>query len=139
MITIRQMDKLFYDMANFPVRDEREYLSIQDELDESEDHYLLTMDVPGLRKEDLKIELIEQTLTLTGESKNERKTRSFKKSYRLPKNIDVEKIEAHHENGVIEVYLPKQAAATPRRIEFKTQSGGFFEKFLNPKKVENAH
>lgn len=102
------------------------------EVQENEQHYLIETDLPGVKKEDIKIDLHENILTITGERKRDAKAESFKRSFTLPESVDVEKIEASHENGVLSIYLPKGAAAKPRTIEIQTKSGGFFDKLSNP-------
>ncbi len=100
---------------------------------ESEDHYLLTVDLPGVKKEDLKIELNAKILTVSGERKGPRNTGTFSRSFTLPETVNADKIEAQHENGVLNLYLPKTVLAKPRTIEIQSQKGGFFEKLLNTK------
>ncbi|NUN05158.1 MAG: Hsp20/alpha crystallin family protein [Bdellovibrio sp.] len=101
------------------------------DVQENEQHYLIETDLPGVKKEDIKIDLHESVLTITGERKRDGKAESFKRSFSVPDNVDLEKIEAQHENGVLSVYLPKGAAAKPRTIEIQNKSGGFFEKLTN--------
>lgn len=102
------------------------------EVQENEEHYLINTDLPGVKKEDIKIDLHENLLTITGERKRDAKVESFKRSFNVPENVDVEKIEARHENGVLSLYLPKGAAAKPRTIEIQTKTGGFFDKLSTP-------
>ncbi len=76
-------------------------------------------DLPGMKKEDIKIDLSENVLTISGEKKKEEKVEkgdyyryerrhgSFFRRFELPFEIDAEKIKAHFENGVLEVRLPK--------------------------------
>ncbi|KYG68683.1 hypothetical protein AZI87_05465 [Bdellovibrio bacteriovorus] len=105
------------------------------EVSETEDHYLLGVDLPGIKKEDLKIELNDNVLSISGERKRGNSAESFTKRFTLPKTVDVEKIEANYEDGVLNMYLPKAAAAKPRSIEIQSKSGGFFEKLIGSKKV----
>ena len=114
---------------------------------ESEDHYLMTVDLPGIKKEDIKIEMNENVLTVSGErkrstkSEDENKTQryersygSFTRSFSLPTTVAPEKIEAHYEDGVLNLYLPKTPVAKARTIEIQAKNGGFFDKFLPNKK-----
>jgi HSP20 family protein len=48
--------------------------------------------------------------------------------------VSGEKVEAHYEDGVLNLYLPKIAAAKPRTIEIQAKNGGFFDKMLGNKK-----
>ena len=86
------------------------------------DNYLLDFSVPGFNKEDFKIELTNEVLTISGEHKTEVNNEeqnfsrkeytigSFKRSFALPENADFEKIEAKYENGILNVFIPKKEA-----------------------------
>jgi HSP20 family protein len=102
------------------------------EVTETEKHFLLSMDLPGLKKEDIQIEVQDKLLTVSGERKREPR-RNFKRSFTLPNSIHSEQIEARYEDGVLELYLPKIAAAQPRKVEIHTGKGGFFDKLLGGK------
>ncbi|KHD88735.1 MAG: hypothetical protein OM95_07385 [Bdellovibrio sp. ArHS] len=105
------------------------------EVNETEEHFLLAVDLPGIKKEDLKIEQNENVLSISGERKRSTGSESFMKRFTLPNTVDVEKIEAHYADGVLNMYLPKAAVAKPRNIEIQSKSGGFFEKLIGSKKV----
>jgi len=86
---------------------------------ENKDSFEIQLAVPGLNKEDFKIELNDNYLTISGERKfsNEKKERtfhsiethygSFSRSFSLPENIDASKIDAKYNNGILELTLPK--------------------------------
>ncbi len=144
----RDMDRMFDDFSvTAPAYDEREY-AVASEVIESDQHFMLSVDLPGLKKEDIKIELQENTLTVSGERKREREFDekngrsnriekfygAFKRSYTLPQQIDASKIEAQYQDGVLELYLPKAQSSQPRKIEVQSGKPGFFDKLLNGKK-----
>lgn len=143
-----EMDRFFEDVTRaLPVYDERRFDS-QWDIQEEKDHFYLSVDMPGMRKEDINIEMRDQVLTITGERKRhsrmngknkaeESDVRRFVRSFTLPNTVDADKIEAQYENGVLEVYLPKTQAAQPRRIEIQSNRGGFFNKLLGSKKDES--
>jgi len=99
------------------------------DLVETEDHFVLRADLPGLAEDDVKIELEDGTLTVSGErnaeheSKNEgyyrveRAFGSFSRSLTLPQGIDHEAVTANFDRGVLEVRIPKPEERKPRRIE----------------------
>lgn len=87
------------------------------DVEETEENFLLSLDMPGIKKENIKIELHENILSVTGERKNHG---VFKKSFELPPSVDGTKIEARHEDGVLALSLPKNALAKPRQIEIQT-------------------
>lgn len=86
---------------------------------EDENAFEVQVAVPGMNKEDFKIDINEDRLTISGERKysKERKENnfrsvetsygSFSRTFTLPDNIDVNKIEATYNNGILELTLPK--------------------------------
>lgn len=94
---------------------------------ESENAYHLEMDLPGLSKEDIKIDLNDKTLTIYGERniKNEIKEEDyykvessfgkFQRQFTLPENVDVENISANAKDGVLEIILPKTEECTKKK------------------------
>lgn len=86
---------------------------------EEEKAYEIHVAVPGVSKEDFKIDLKDNYLTISGERKfkNERKEGSvhavetqygtFSRSFTLPENVDTEKISARYNNGILEITVPK--------------------------------
>lgn len=136
---------LFDEMDRFfgTAYDERSFSPATD-VTETENHYLMSLDVPGMKREDLKIEVVDNVLTVSGERKREtasdKKERVqrfeksygfFKRSFSLPSTIDAEKVEARYDNGVLELYLPKVAQVKPRQIEVQSGKDGFFSKLIN--------
>jgi len=103
-------------------------------ISETDDHYEVEMAAPGMKKEDFKIELDNNVLTISSEkseeregSGNEKYTRrefsyqSFQRSFTLPKEVvDEEKIKAHYKDGVLHLLIPKRETAKqrpPRQIQ----------------------
>jgi len=92
---------------------------------EQDEAYLLTAYVPGLKAEDLNIQVIEDTLTIEGEYgqhegqalMSELPVGSFRRALRLPAQLDAEKATANVENGVLTLRIPKAEAARPRVIK----------------------
>lgn len=98
------------------------------DLVEDDGRYLLRADLPGVSEEDVKIELDERVLTVSGERKAaveseqggvhriERGHGAFSRSLTLPEGVDGDAISARFDRGVLEVAIPKPALRTPRRI-----------------------
>jgi HSP20 family protein len=88
-------------------------------VEETEKEYRIEVAAPGLEKEDLKVSVNDGVLTITSEKKieNEEKKEnyirrefgytSFCRSFTLPEEVDTEKINAKHKNGVLNVHIPK--------------------------------
>lgn len=93
---------------------------------ENKEAYLLDVMVPGLSKEDFKISLEKNVLTISAEKKAEQKSedqkhirrefsfRAFKRSFTLDETVDAEKIQAKYENGILQLQLPKKEEAQPK-------------------------
>ncbi|MCE2733637.1 MAG: Hsp20/alpha crystallin family protein [Cyclobacteriaceae bacterium] len=93
---------------------------------ENEKSFEIMVAVPGMNKEDFSIDINENYLTVSGERKftKERKENafrsietqygSFSRSFSLPENIDINKIEAEYKNGILEIVLPKDEKKTLR-------------------------
>jgi len=88
---------------------------------EAKDKWLLTMDLPGLSQNDIKVEVNDDMLTLSGERRAEQRQESdryhrferaygsFQRSWRVPRNVKQDAISASYDNGVLRVTLPKAA------------------------------
>jgi HSP20 family protein len=100
------------------------------ETDENDDAYLVRAELPGMKREDVDIELRGNELRITGEVKAEEKEETEGRPLRhrhgkfayhtsLPTDADTEKIDAQLAHGILTVRLPKAAQARSRRIEIK--------------------
>src|SRR5919197_342616 len=99
------------------------------DLVETDDHFVLRADLPGMKEDDVKIEFEDGTLTVSGERKAEHESKhegyyrverafgAFSRSLTLPQGIDPEAVTANFDNGVLEVSIPKPEERKPRRIE----------------------
>jgi HSP20 family protein len=98
------------------------------DLYEDKENLVITAELPGLKKEDIDISLHENTITISGERRNEKKyegsetSRSerffgrFTRSLSLPKTVKTDAVKAAYKNGVLTVTLPKAEEAKPRQI-----------------------
>ncbi len=98
-------------------------------ISESADDIRLTFEVPGMKKEDIKVTVKEDVLTVSGERRqaekqenenwvrSEIRTGTFSRSFTLPETIDTEKISADYNQGMLEVKLAKKEAVKPKEIE----------------------
>ena len=99
------------------------------DLVETDDHFVLRADLPGLTKDDVSIELEDRVLTVSGERKAEHEDRhegyyrverafgSFSRSLTLPEGVEPDSVEASFDNGVLEVRIPKPEERKPRKVE----------------------
>ena len=100
---------------------------------EANDAYYIEVDLPGVKKEDIDIKVDENILTISGvrKLKEEQKEEEFYKvesmygkferSFSLPEDVDVDNIQAHSQNGVLEIKIPKvqKVENKPKKIEIK--------------------
>jgi HSP20 family protein len=95
---------------------------------EEENRYAVTLDIPGLAKEDISIKVENGAVKIEGERKDERTGKyhlterahgRFYRSFALPDDVDAEKVEAKAANGVLEISLPKNRKALPVEIKVK--------------------
>ncbi len=113
----------------------RQWIPAMD-LVEREDHFVLRADLPGVREEDVKIELEDTVLTVSGERLTEREERregyhrieratgAFRRSLTLPEGVDAESIKASFETGVLEITIPKPQQRQPQRVQINLGSAG---------------
>jgi HSP20 family protein len=130
----REVDRLFDTFFGQGERDARRWVPPMD-LVESEKHFVLKADLPGLSEGDVAIEVEDGTLRISGERKAEREESergwyriersfgSFSRSLSLPDGVDTDGIDASFRNGVLEVRIPKPAERKPRRIEIGRGAG----------------
>jgi HSP20 family protein len=91
---------------------------------EQDDAYVLSALVPGLKAEDLNIQVLENVVSIEGEYQaadteyllNELPSGSFRRTLRMPTEIMAEKVEAKIADGILTLNLPKAESARPKRI-----------------------
>jgi len=98
---------------------------------ETEDEYVVKASIPGIDPDELDITFTDNTLTIRGETKDEkdvedakyyvreRRYGSFARSISIPSTINADKIQAEYDKGIVTLHLPKAEEAKPKRIEVK--------------------
>ena len=90
-----------------------------------EDGVTVRLEVPGIPPEALHIDAVDRVLTVRAEAQAESDEKagypSFRRSFRMPPDVDVDRAEARHEYGVLSVHVPRSEAAKPRQIEVVVQ------------------
>jgi HSP20 family protein len=96
------------------------------EVSETDDSYLVRAELPGIRKDQVDVQLNERELVISGEVKDEEKGRKHRSSRRtgrfeyrtyLPGDIKADAVSAQLTDGILTVTLPKSEAARPHRVE----------------------
>jgi HSP20 family protein len=137
MLSLREaMDRLFDESFVRPFAGSLAVnggLSLPVDIQATNDEYILTANVPGLKPEDLRLEVVDNTVTLRGEIKHEQKVEQedyvlqerrygqFGRTITLPTALNPAKAEAVVENGVLTVRLPKAEEARPKAITVKAK------------------
>ncbi len=115
---------------------------------ETPDAYEIEASMPGIDPEDVDITMNNNVLTIRGETKaeeekkdrnyhlRERRVGSYVRSITLPSSIKEDAIEAHYENGVLKLRLPKAEEAKPKHIQIQTN--GSTSKMLKGKAKETS-
>src|SRR3954469_13534466 len=105
----------------------RRWLPAMD-LVETDDHFVLRADLPGLGEQDVNIEVEDRVLTVSGERKTEHEATkegyhrverafgAFSRSLTLPDGVNAEAVEASFDRGVLEIRIPKPEQRKPRKI-----------------------
>lgn len=97
---------------------------------EDDDSVHVEAEMPGFKKDEIELTLEQGMLTITGERKqqseadkdenallNERRFMRYQRSFTLPSTVDDQNVNAHLEDGVLHITLPKRAEVKPRRIQ----------------------
>lgn len=103
------------------------------DISETDDGFCITAEVPGIKREDVKIEVVDHVLNIRGENKQEKEEKgkkfhrveryygSFSRSFSLPENVNEDKIEAVFKDGVLALTIPKTEIKKPKPIEIKAK------------------
>ncbi|HEU5245962.1 MAG TPA: Hsp20/alpha crystallin family protein [Candidatus Udaeobacter sp.] len=107
--------------------------SPQVDISEDDKEYLVNADLPEMKKEDVKVTVENDVLSISGERKSEMEEKkkkfhrierchgTFLRTFTLPDDADSSKIAAEFKEGVLKVHLPKRPVAKPQAIEVKVQ------------------
>jgi HSP20 family protein len=100
---------------------------------ETDNLIVVKAEIPGVKKEDVKVNLQDGRLTISGERKFEEETKkenyvrvereygSFIRSFTLPPSVDTKGISAEFKDGLLELKLPKTEQAKPKEVEIKVK------------------
>lgn len=119
------MDEFFNDAVN----NRRDSFVPSIDISESEDQFLISAELPGMKKEDINISLENNRLSISGERSFEKEDKgkkyhrvetsygSFERSFQLPDNIDEESIKANYDNGLLNISIDKSEDKVKKQIE----------------------
>jgi HSP20 family protein len=101
------------------------------DITENTEEFQIKAELPEVKKEDVKVQVEDGVLTISGERKQEKEEKdkkwhrversygSFMRTFNLPDNVDDAKIRADYKDGVLTLRLPKSATAKPKAVEVK--------------------
>jgi HSP20 family protein len=101
------------------------------DISEDDKEYLIKAEIPEMKKEDIKLNVHDDVLMITGERKYKKEEKdkryhrveraygSFMRSFTLPEDADGSKVNAEYKDGMLKVHLPKAEKAKPKAIEVK--------------------
>jgi HSP20 family protein len=101
------------------------------DITETDGEYLLKTDLPAVKKEDVKVEVLDGMLTVQGDRRQEKEEKGrkyhrverayghFERSIALPVDVDATKVSAEFKDGVLEVHLPKTPQEKPKAVDVK--------------------
>jgi HSP20 family protein len=145
----REIDRMFSSVLTEDSNETPVFLPPVD-VEETDNHYVLSLDLPGVRKEDIRMEVMDNQLRVTGERKQEREDRressyrversygTFERVFNLPSGVNPDQIHSEHENGVLRVAIPKAEAPKPRQLSIGEGKGGFFDRIVGKIKGEES-
>lgn len=126
------VERFFYGWPSY--QEETDYSwSPRVDINETEKEVVLDVELPGLERKDIKVEVKNNTLTVSGERKSERKTDDsqccrierhygrFERSFGLPDTVKSDKVAAEYKNGVLTITLPKAEKAIPKEVQIEVK------------------
>lgn len=126
-----RMTRLLYNGYRQEMEDKDQYMadwSPVTDIYETKEDYVFKVEVPGMNKDDIKIEVKDDSLWISGERKEDMEVKKddyhrvesrigkFSRSFRLPSGIDQDKIKASMKNGILELQVPKPETKKPKSI-----------------------
>ena len=101
------------------------------DIEETDGEYLIKAELPDVRKEEVKVQVLEGVLTIEGERKHEKEEKGkrfhkveraygkFVRQFALPTEVEADKVKAEFKEGMLNVHLPKTAEAKPKTVDVR--------------------
>jgi HSP20 family protein len=124
-IASRMFDEDFFDIFD---NEDVDFVSPRIDVSETQDKFILTVELPGMTPDDFKIEVTNDAIIISGEKKNENKESkeryhlferrygSFERRLRFPTFIDKDRVASFFKNGVLKLEIPKKEITDGRKI-----------------------
>ena len=130
---LRELEKEFFPRVGSLLKENDNLSAFKPSVNtrEGEYAYHIEVDLPGVGKEDIKVDVSDRTLSISGERRSKKEVDEkdyyccessygkFQRSFTLPDNVDTENVTASCEDGVLEVVIPKTQKEETKKIEVK--------------------
>ena len=117
------IDQFFNDLSFDPRFSLMNTNNVSNYYSENEKEYYLTMDVPGMSKDDIEVTFDSNRLKISGQRKSDKydsyEYGKMERTFNVPSNVETDKISAKIDNGVLKVLLPKAKSSLGRKISVK--------------------
>ena len=117
------IEQFFNDLSYDPRFSLMNTNNVSNYYNENEKEYYLTMDVPGMSKDDIEVTFDSNRLKISGQRKSDKydsyKYGKMERTFNVPSNVETDKISAKIDNGVLKVLLPKAKSSLGRKISVK--------------------
>ncbi|MCR4336362.1 MAG: Hsp20/alpha crystallin family protein [Candidatus Omnitrophica bacterium] len=127
----REMNRLFDVTLQRPLKagNGGPFMAPAVDIVDEKDQIRVKADLPGMKKEEIEVDLENDILTIKGEKKEEREIKekdflrseryygAFHRAFSLPSSVDASKVNAVYKDGVLEITLPKKEGAKPKQIK----------------------
>lgn len=110
----REINSLFASVLGDPASGATRSIPVS--VHEDQDNLQVSAELPGVNRDDINVELLDDTLSLTASRKLGEQTVAFERSFSLPYAVQADKVVAAYENGILRLTLPKAEAVKPRKI-----------------------
>ncbi len=129
---VDDMGQLFKDFFEYPKWNDDFFRPVLD-IEEDDENIIVKTEVPGLKKEDIKVSVRGNLLTISGEKKREKETNNktyhriertygkFQRAITLPSDIEPNKVKANYKDGVLTITLTKPEILKPKEIEVEVK------------------
>ena len=130
MLSLRaDMDRLFSSLFGGGYEEREGLWAPLVDIEEDNDTIMVKVEIPGMKKEDIKVSVQSNILTITGERKHESETKNktfhrversygkFSRMITLPTDVDSDKVKANYKDGILSITLPKPEAVKPKHID----------------------
>lgn len=130
LVSLRDdMDRFFKSFFGSSLEEVEGFWAPVIDIEEDNDNYYVRAEIPGIKKEDVKISVRGNAISVSGERKQESETKNktfhrversygrFRRTVTLPSEIDADTVKATYKDGILTITLPKPESAKPKEIE----------------------